>query len=709
MNRTRRLTHAVLLASLFFLLPGRSGQAWQESPQEQQLIVVVRTGAPADKALACKQLAIHGTKEAVPALAPLLEDEHLASWARIALEAIPDPAADEALRNAAESLSGRLLIGTLNSIGVRRDANAVPLLTERLQNPDADVAAAAAVALGRIGDAAATAALQKALAERSTTAYNAVAEGCILCAERLMEDGKLPEAIAIYDAVRTADVPKPRAVEATRGAILARGTDGIPLLLEQLESDDRAYLYIGLTTARELPGAEVADALAAHLAKTSPSRAALVLYALADRRESSVPAAVLQVAKNGARPVRIAAIGFIGKKGDQRSLDTLLEIATESDQQFSQAAKLALAELSGEGVNEQIAQRLNTANGPTYPVLIELVGMRRIDATKPLIKALDHSDPAVRAAALTSLGATAGPQDLAVLISQVIQPKNDVDLPVAQLALREACVRMPDREACAAELGAAMPAASIPSQVQLLEILGAMGGQQALQSMAAAVKSGQEPLQDAGSRLLGEWMSVDAGPVLLDLTGDPSSDKYRIRLLRGYIRLARQFIMPDPERAEMCRQALKAATRADEQKLVLAVLERYPSLPTLQVAIQAAEQPALKNDAQQVAMIIVQKLGGDQANARKLLTQIGLEPMKVEIIKAEYGAGDKTRDVTEQLQQLAGDLPLIALSAANYNESFGGDPAPGTKKELKIEFRINGKPGRAIFAENALIMLPVPK
>jgi HEAT repeat protein len=675
MNRTRRLTHAVLLASLFFLLPGRSGQAWQESPQEQQLIVVVRTGAPADKALACKQLAIHGTKEAVPALAPLLEDEHLASWARIALEAIPDPAADEALRNAAESLSGRLLIGTLNSIGVRRDANA----------------------------------LQKALAERSTTAYNAVAEGCILCAERLMEDGKLPEAIAIYDAVRTADVPKPRAVEATRGAILARGTDGIPLLLEQLESDDRAYLYIGLTTARELPGAEVADALAAHLAKTSPSRAALVLYALADRRESSVPAAVLQVAKNGARPVRIAAIGFIGKKGDQRSLDTLLEIATESDQQFSQAAKLALAELSGEGVNEQIAQRLNTANGPTYPVLIELVGMRRIDATKPLIKALDHSDPAVRAAALTSLGATAGPQDLAVLISQVIQPKNDVDLPVAQLALREACVRMPDREACAAELGAAMPAASIPSQVQLLEILGAMGGQQALQSMAAAVKSGQEPLQDAGSRLLGEWMSVDAGPVLLDLTGDPSSDKYRIRLLRGYIRLARQFIMPDPERAEMCRQALKAATRADEQKLVLAVLERYPSLPTLQVAIQAAEQPALKNDAQQVAMIIVQKLGGDQANARKLLTQIGLEPMKVEIIKAEYGAGDKTRDVTEQLQQLAGDLPLIALSAANYNESFGGDPAPGTKKELKIEFRINGKPGRAIFAENALIMLPVPK
>ena len=53
---------------------------------------------PAEKALACKQLAIYGAKDAVPALAPLLSDPELASWARIALEAIPGPAADAALR-----------------------------------------------------------------------------------------------------------------------------------------------------------------------------------------------------------------------------------------------------------------------------------------------------------------------------------------------------------------------------------------------------------------------------------------------------------------------------------------------------------------------------------------------------------------------------------------------------------------------------------
>ena len=96
-------------------------------------------------------LAVYGTKDAVPALAPLLLDKELSSWARIALEAIPDPAADEALRTALGKAQGRLLVGVINSIGVRRDAQAVSGLVAKLKDADADVASAAAVALGHIG------------------------------------------------------------------------------------------------------------------------------------------------------------------------------------------------------------------------------------------------------------------------------------------------------------------------------------------------------------------------------------------------------------------------------------------------------------------------------------------------------------------------------------------------------------------------------
>ena len=133
--------------------------------QEQNLIEVLQSNAPPqDKAIPCKQLAVCGTKNAVPALAVLLTDKDLASWARIALEAIPDPAAGEALRGAMDKVQGRLLVGVINSIGVRRDANSAKALAKRLNDADVEVASAAAVALGRIGGDSAVKTLEPFLA-----------------------------------------------------------------------------------------------------------------------------------------------------------------------------------------------------------------------------------------------------------------------------------------------------------------------------------------------------------------------------------------------------------------------------------------------------------------------------------------------------------------------------------------------------------------
>ena len=101
----------------------------QDSPakKERALISVLQSSAPqAEKAITCKKLAIYGSKVAVPALAPRLADADLASWARIALEAIPDPAADAALRDALDKLQGKLLVGTINSISV--DVTTPPII-----------------------------------------------------------------------------------------------------------------------------------------------------------------------------------------------------------------------------------------------------------------------------------------------------------------------------------------------------------------------------------------------------------------------------------------------------------------------------------------------------------------------------------------------------------------------------------------------------
>lgn len=714
MNTPRPFLYSLaLLVACSLLGPSATaGEAPETSAdKETELLSVLRSDAPpGEKAIACKLLAIHGSGQAVADLAPLLADPQLASWARIALEAIPGAEADKALRDSTGSLQGKLLIGAINSIGVRQDPQAVDLLTERLQDQDADVASAAAVALGHIGNAAAANSLRQALVSAPAQVRSSVAEGCVLCAERFHAAGNSAEAAEIYDEVRKADVPKPRILEATRGAILARKQDGIGLLLDQFRSPDYALFQIALSTAREFPGGEVDRALATEMANAPPDRAALMILAMADRPDTVVLPAITLAAAEGPKQVRLAAIDALRQVGDASCLTALLEISLAEDADLSQAAKAALSELPGEDVGQEIRSLLEDAKEEMRPVLIWLVGERRIEATATLLAALDDPDQAVRHAAITALGETIGPDELHVLIDRVAAPEHPGDAVVVLEALKAASVRMPDREACAAALAAAIEhSSSVSTKVALLETLGAVGGTKALAAVGAAAKSGDPELQDTATRLLGEWMTADAAPVLLDLAQTAAEERFQVRAVRGYLRIARQFDLPEHERVAMCEKAFAAARRLPEQQLVLELIDRYPTPRTLALAIRARKNPQLEKEATAAALAIAQQLAAEGHDLAELLSQAGFERVKLEIVQAEYGAGSTQKDVTALLQERAADLPLITLPSASFNESFGGDPVPGTAKQLKIRYRVNGKRGEVTIAEDSMIILPVPE
>jgi HEAT repeat protein len=594
-------------------------------PTEKHLIETLQSGKPEGKAIACKQLAIRGSKAAVPELAKLLADKELASWARIALEAIPDPSADEALILAVKYLPRELKVGAINSIGVRKSANAAKLLSELLKENDTQVASAAAVALGHIGNEKATETLRQSLAASSPVVRSAVAEGCVLCAEQLLADGKNDRAADLYDQVRKADVPKQRLLEATRGAIIARGTKGVPLLVEQLKSTDKKQFGLGLKIAREMQGREVTEALAAELAKAPPERAAVIVAALGDRGERKLSPAVLLAAKEGDKRVRLAAVQTLGRAGDASAVPALIEIATGDEADLSTAAKESLATLPGAQVDKELASRLTEARGKALDVLIELAGKRRINAVAELLKVFHSSDDATRNAALIALGAIVGPSDLPLLISEVTSAKKGDDSKLAEKALQTACVRMPDREATSAELAKAMPRASEPAKASLLRILGAMGGPKALATVAAAVKEGNPELQDAGTRVLGEWMTADAAPVLLEITKSSTADKYRIRALRGYLRIARQQKMPDAERLAMFRQGLELAKRPEERELTLDILKRCPSAEAIQLASSFMEDQQLKQHAAETAIFIAEKIKDKDPAAAKTAAEKALK------------------------------------------------------------------------------------
>ena len=619
LKNPKNLLLTIVVAAACSVPAGLAVWAAEPLPSEAELIVVLRSDAgEADKALVCKKLAIKGSAAAVGDLAKLLANERLASWARIPLEAIPGPEADAALRTAAGSLSGRLLVGVINSIGVRRDAAATSLLEGRLGDGDAEVAAAAAAALGKIGTPAAAAILAKQLTAAEPR-LDHMAQAAIVCSERLLASGQAVEAAKLSGAIRTAKVSEQRQAEATRGLILARGKDGIPILIETLRSPSRRMANIGLFTARELldgPAAgdvdvALVDEITRMAGGDSADTAALLVKVLADRNaDGGVPpglqATVLRWAASAPQAVRLAALEAIGRIGDASAVDPLVSLA--ADPAVADAARMALVALPGEAVNRVVIGRLSGADAKLQPILAQVIGARRIPAVAQLQPLVASADPVVRGAAFEALGNVVDLANLGLLVDAVVKPRDAAEGEAAHKSLLTACVRMPDRDACAEKLATAVAAASGETKTKILDIVGEVGGTKALATVKAAAMSGDEALADAATRLLGKWMTADAAPVLLDLAAAPIGEKYQTRAIRGYIRIARQFALADAERAEMCTKALAAAKDAADRKSVLEILPRYPSPAMLAVADQASKLPGLEAEAKAAADAIRAKL-----------------------------------------------------------------------------------------------------
>jgi HEAT repeat protein len=191
--------------------------------QVNKLIAVLKSDAPhKEKGDACRQLAVVGTKDAVPALAALLADEKLSHMARYGLEPIPDASVDDVLRDALGKLKGKPLVGVMASVGVRRDAKAVEALSRFLEESDPHVVRTAARSLGKIATPEAAKALKQRMASAPAPLRTFVADGCLTCAERLLALGKKADAVAMFECVERAELPEYIRLAAKQGATLAR-------------------------------------------------------------------------------------------------------------------------------------------------------------------------------------------------------------------------------------------------------------------------------------------------------------------------------------------------------------------------------------------------------------------------------------------------------------------------------------------------------
>jgi HEAT repeat protein len=649
--------HPLLIAILLSACAATSfAETPQPAPKDQvkKLIAVLKSDATQkEKADACRELARIGTKEAVAPLAALLPDEKLSHMARYGLEPIPDPAVDKALREAAGKLQGRLLVGVIGSIGVRRDARAVNLLAKLLHVPDSDVAQAAARALGSIGNPPAAHALLEALDDVSARNQLAFCEGLLRCAEAAAAKGHREAACAMYDRLREVPAPQQVRAAALRGALLNRHEDRLPLLTLALHNDDFTLVCAAIRAAQEMPGGEVTRLLAAELPALPADVQILLIQTLARRADPLALPALFMAARNGEKPVRLKAIRALAEFGNASALPVVVGLLGDADKEIAAIAQESLGGLPGRDVDAAIIKMLTDDTAAHRVIAMELIVRRRTTSAIPaLFDAAGSSDPTVRTAAIKKLGELAGAAELPRLFDLLARATSPEDLEAAEQALSAAGLKATDPGSCVQQVETRLAQAPPAQKCALVRVLGAVGGTNALKAVRAALNDPNAEVHAAAIRTLGGWSTADAAPGLLELAKSAGNPTDKMICLRGYLRLAGQTELPVDKRLAMCRQAADLAQKDDEKKLLLAALGGITSAEALKLITPYLEEAGTREEAATAVVDISDKLL-QRRNADNLAPQL-IQPLdKVAQVTSSADLAKRAKELRDQAKHKA--------------------------------------------------------
>lgn len=596
----------------------------------QQAIDVLqsRDASTFDKAKACQTLAHAGDKRSVPALAHLLTHPELSNYARQALERIEDPSAAQALRDGLGSVEGKLWIGLATSVGRKRDGDAISALSQRLTDDDVHVAAAAANALGDIGTSDAADLLIAALTDAGDERLNAIARAALKCAQRLEQREETKAAKNVLSNLIDHDkIPAHLSASALSAKLLLLGTAGLTELSMELQTKDPVRFQAVVQTLRKLAAkcrpAQLEELLESSSNLSTESRV-LILNALTEAPLSPLPSQIREWSTSPEAAVQAATLPLLARSKESTDVQTLLRAASSSEPTVADTARRLIEQAPDDRFDADILTNLQSQESDEVVTAINLAQRRRLTSATGTLLALTSN----HASAWEALGSTIGPDKLWQLLQQASTGNSgDAAGPTkateaARAGVRIALVRLPQID-CASALRSALQRSEGPSKIYLLERIADVGGPIALKTLEQAVLSQDSVMQDAGSRLLGEWMSPDAAPLLLHLATSLQDPKLQLRSLRGALRIARQLDMPLEQRISICRRASELSNRDEERKLILDIYRQYASPESLDAAVEMLAVPSMREAAGSAIVVIAPRTqGNDPVSTRAALQKV---------------------------------------------------------------------------------------
>ncbi|MBX7259406.1 MAG: HEAT repeat domain-containing protein [Candidatus Hydrogenedentes bacterium] len=578
----------------------------QRAVVEKGLLALLEDANTTDdcKDFVCRQLQFFGSDESVPVLAKMLTTEKYSDMARYALESKPGRLTDDAFLAALSQTSGRTQVGIINSLGVRGSADFVAALAGLLGSGDKAVSDATALAIGRIGGDAAIQALTNAEAQAPAELKVSIANGLVLCAQKLMTEGKNPEAIALCEKLVAETYPKPVRIAATKALISLQPETAVEKSLALLKDEDLGMRGVGSLALRKLEGTKVTTACADAVAGAAPEVQIILLAILKERADKAAMPAVVSAVGSADPEVKGAAVQTLATVGDASAIALLVETVNTSDGDLAKSARDSLDSLRGDGIDEAMMKAVDTGDPKTRVELVRSLAARNCTAARPFIlKMTQYGDDSVRAAAFDALGVLSDGTTVPELAQLVVAMVGNSAQQSAENALVTVAQKIAmDQKPSAGILGVYQSLkerkAAAGARAALLRDMGRIGDPSVLDAIRAANDAKSEQVAEAALRALAEWPTPEVLGDLKKIISGTQDETKRALAFRGFARLLR---VPSDRGVDatlaLYDEGMKLAANADEKKQLLAGLGEVHDEKALALIEPLMADEALKAEA----------------------------------------------------------------------------------------------------------------
>ena len=335
-----------------------------------------------------------------------------------------------------------------------------------------------------------------------------------------------------------------------------------------------------------------------------------------------------------------------------------------------------------------IAAAMAEAEPAVRVQLIAALGARRATSAVPaLLGAARDKDRTVQRAALKALGDLADARAVPALVDMLLGAASSSARSRIAKTLAKAVARVPDPDAAAAPLLAALPKAEGKAKASLLAVLGKVPSEKALAALRAALADADA--RDAAVRALSQWPDPRPMADLLAIARTAKSQVHKVLALRGVVAMAAMPSQrPAAETAKLLAQAMALAERPDDRKMVLAALAGVHHPDALAIALPCVADPALEAEAVAAALSVAKAVRKTHRKEAAAAIERILETAKT---PASKQAADAARILIGQAMNIAPQGTASSPDGLEKDGAASGDQAAIDGKPDTYWDEANGK------------------